>query len=360
MFDAIAASFRHADRTVRRRIIVTYVLLAVLNLGAWALAFLAFHDVPKTLSLCLLAYGLGLRHAVDADHIAAIDNVTRKLMQEGQRPVGVGFFFSLGHSTVVIVMCGVVALGTNVVESRFKEIGALVGSSVSAVFLLVIALINFVILVEVFRAFRAAKAGHVYSEDALQQLLNGRGLLARILRPLFRFVDKSWHMYPVGFLFGLGFDTTSEVALLGLAATQASQQLSAWSILIFPLLFTAGMCLVDTTDGVVMLGAYGWAFVRPMRKLFYNLTITLVSFLIALGIGLLEALGVLAAHFGWQGGVWEYVSVFNENSGLVGYIVIGLLLASWAISVVVYRVSGLDRIDEAGGQKSDDGAGEVI
>jgi high-affinity nickel-transport protein len=352
MFEALAASFRHGDQSVRRRIVLAYILLAFLNLGAWALAFLAFHDASKTLSLCLLAYGLGLRHAVDADHIAAIDNVTRKLMQEGQRPVGVGFFFSLGHSTVVVIMCGVVALGTNVLETRFKEVGALIGTTVSAVFLLVIALINFVILVEVFRAFRAAKAGRVYSEDALQQLLNGRGLLARILRPLFRFVDKSWHMYPVGFLFGLGFDTTSEVALLGLAATQAGQQVSVWSIMIFPLLFTAGMCLIDTTDGVVMLGAYGWAFVRPMRKLFYNLTITLVSFLIALGIGVLEALGVLAARFGWEGGAWDYVNLVNENSGLVGYVVIGLLLASWAASVIVYRLWGLDRIDDAGGQNA--------
>jgi high-affinity nickel-transport protein len=346
MFDALAASFRHGDRSVRRRIVITYAVLAVLNLGAWAIALLMFWDVPKVLSLCPLAFGLGLRHAVDADHIAAIDNVTRKLMQEGQRPVGVGFFFSLGHSTVVVIMCAIVALGTNLLESKFKEVGAMIGTTVSAVFLLVIALINFVILVEVFRAFRTAKAGRVYSEDALQELLNGRGLLARILRPLFRFVNKSWHMYPVGFLFGLGFDTTSEVALLGLAATQASQQMSVWSIMIFPLLFTAGMCLVDTTDGVVMLGAYGWAFVRPMRKLFYNLTITLVSFLIALGIGLLEALGVLAARFGWEGGVWDYVNLLNENSGLVGYVVIGLLLGSWAASVIAYRVWGLDRVDE--------------
>src|SRR5947209_5517607 len=164
MFQAIAASFRHGDRRLRGRIILTYAVLAVLNLGAWAVALFTFWDIPATLSLCLVAYGFGLRHAVDADHIAAIDNVTRKLMQEGQRPVGVGFFFSLGHSSVVVVMCAVVALGTNLLESRFKEIGAMIGTTVSAVFLLVIALINFVILVEVFRAFRAAHAGRAYSE----------------------------------------------------------------------------------------------------------------------------------------------------------------------------------------------------
>src|SRR5947209_1705148 len=187
MFQAIAASFRHGDRRLRGRIILTYAVLAVLNLGAWAVALFTFWDIPPTLSLCLVAYGFGLRHAVDADHIAAIDNVTRKLMQEGQRPVGVGLFFSLGHSTVVVVMCGVVALGTNIVEERYKEIGAVVGTSVAAAFLLIIALINFIILVAVFRAFRAARPGQAHDEDALQHLLTGRALLARLLRPLFRF-----------------------------------------------------------------------------------------------------------------------------------------------------------------------------
>src|SRR5262249_28544446 len=162
------------------------------------------------------------------------------------------------------------------------------GTLVSATFLLLIALINFIIFVQVYQAFRAVRAGHVVSDHALQDLLDGRGLLARVLRPMFRLVSKSWHMYPVGFLFGLGFDTASEVAILGIAASHAAQQLPIWSIMVFPLLFTAGMCLIDTTDGVVMLGAYGWAFVQPMRKLFYNMTITLVSFLIALFIGGLE------------------------------------------------------------------------
>ena len=348
MLKAIMASFQHADRELRSRLVVTYVTLAILNVGAWVLAFLAFADVPANLSLSLVAYGFGLRHAVDADHIAAIDNVTRKLMQEGQRPVGVGFFFSLGHSTVVLVMCGVVALGTDFIKTRFpqfQEVGGIVGTSVSAAFLLLIAVINFVIFVEVYRAFRAVKAGRQYSEDALQELLNSRGLLARLLRPLFRFVTKSWHMYPVGFLFGLGFDTTSEIALLGIAATQAAQQLSLWSIMIFPLLFTAGMCLIDTTDGVVMLGAYGWAFVRPMRKLFYNLTITFVSFLIALVIGSLEALSVVATRFHLEGGLWDYVNILGDNSGVVGYTIIGLLLGSWVVSMIVYRAGKFDRFD---------------
>jgi high-affinity nickel-transport protein len=329
---------------------LTVCVLIVLNVAAWTLALALFWHHPATLSLCLLAYGFGLRHAVDADHIAAIDNVTRKLMQQHQRPVAVGFFFSLGHSTVVILLCLLVALGTDFVKthfSEFQEVGGVIGTSVSAAFLLVIAAINFVVFLEVYKAFRAAKKGILPSEDALQGFLDGRGLLARILRPLFKFVGKSWQMYPVGFLFGLGFDTATEVALLGIAATQAAQQVPLWSIMVFPLLFTAGMCLIDTTDGVVMLGAYGWAFIKPMRKLYYNMTITLVSFLIALVVGTLEALGIVASKLKLEGGLWAYVNSLGENSGVLGYAIIGLLVVCWAASIIVYRVAGLDRLDEA-------------
>src|SRR5262249_32993790 len=198
--------------------------------------------------------------------------------------------------------------------------------------------------------FRAVRAGHIVSDHALQDLLDGRGLLARVLRPMFRLVSKSWHMYPVGFLFGLGFDTTSEVAILGIAATPAAQQLPIWSILVFPLLFTAGMCLIDTTDGVVMLGAYGWAFVQPMRKLFYNMTITLVSFLIAFLIGGLEALGIIASRWHLEGGLWTYVNSFSENSALLGYAIIGLLIASWLLSTAIYRMANLERFEAATSQ----------
>jgi high-affinity nickel-transport protein len=349
MLKEIATSYRHvSDGRLRPRIVAVYTLLVGFNFAVWAAALALFWHYPATLSLCLLAYGFGLRHAVDADHIAAIDNVTRKLMQEKKRPVAVGFFFSLGHSTVVILMCLLVALGTDFVKTHFpefQEVGSAIGTSVSATFLLVIAAINFVIFLEVYKAFRAAKAGKVYSEDALQDLLNGRGLLARILRPLFKFVSKSWHMYPIGFLFGLGFDTATEVALLAIAATQAAQQVPLLSIMVFPLLFTAGMCLIDTTDGVVMLGAYGWAFVKPMRKLFYNMTITLVSFLIALAIGSLEALSIIASKWHLDGGVWSYVNILGENSSVLGYAIIGLLVFSWIASMIFYRVAKLDRFD---------------
>jgi high-affinity nickel-transport protein len=350
MLKEITTSFQHgSDNTLRPRIVAVYTFLIILNVAIWTLALALFWHYPATLSLCFLAYGFGLRHAVDADHIAAIDNVTRKLMQENKRPVAVGFFFSLGHSTVVVLMCLLVALGTDFVKTHFpefQEVGGIIGTSVSAAFLLIIAAINFIIFLEVYKAFRAARKGILHSEDALQELLDGRGLLARILRPLFKFVSRSWHMYPVGFLFGLGFDTASEIALLGIAATQAAQQVPLWSIMVFPMLFTAGMCLIDTTDGVVMLGAYGWAFVKPMRKLFYNMTITLVSFLIALVIGSLEALGIVASKLKLEGGVWAYVNMLGENSGVLGYAIIGLLMVGWLASMIFYRVAKLDRFDQ--------------
>lgn len=341
MLREIASRLRHADGgMLRRRLLAVYLFLAVLNLGAWALAWALFHDYPTTLGLCFLAYGFGLRHAVDADHIAAIDNVTRKLMQEGQRPVAVGFFFSLGHSTVVILLSLAVALGTGFVQARFPQLrtlGQAVGTSVSALFLLVIAAVNLVILVRVWQAFRALRAGVDPPEAAVNDLLVGGGLLARALRPLFRLVGQSWHLYPIGFLFGLGFDTATEIALLGIAATQAAQQAPLWSVMTFPLLFTAGMCLVDTTDGVVMLGAYGWAFIDPARKLLYNLTITFVSFLTALLVGGLEGLGLIAERLGLDTGVWAWVNAASASSGVLGYGIIGLFVVSWLAAIIVSR-----------------------
>jgi nickel/cobalt transporter (NiCoT) family protein len=351
MLKEITASYQNVGGSALRfRIVAVYTFLVALNVAAWGLALALSWHYPATLSLCFLAYGFGLRHAVDADHIAAIDNVTRKLMQDNKRPVTVGFFFSLGHSSVVILMCFMVVLGTDWVKTHFpefQEVGSIIGTSISAAFLLTIAAINFIVFLEVYRAFRAAREGNGYSQDALQELLNGRGLLARILRPLFKFVSKSWHMFPIGFLFGLGFDTATEIALLGIAATQATQQVPIWSIMVFPLLFTAGMSLIDTTDGVVMIGAYGWAFVKPMRKLFYNMTITFVSFLIALVIGGLEALGIIARKLELHGGIWSFVNVFSDNSGVLGYFIIGLLVVSWLAAMIFYRVTRLDQLDES-------------
>ncbi len=207
-------------------------------------------------------------------------------------------------------------------------------------------MVNLIIFLEVFKRFQAARKGSHCEEDALQDMLSGPGWVARLLRALFKLVGQSWHMYFVGFLFGLGFDTATEIALLGIAATQAAQQAPIWSIMVFPFLFTSGMCLLDATDGIVMLGAYGWAFIKPMRKLFYNMTITLVSFVIAFLIGSLEALNVAAARFHLDSGVWARLNALGENSTLMGYGILVLMLASWLASIVVYRVSGFDQLDE--------------
>ncbi len=236
-------------------------MLVAFNLLAWLWALTAFHDHPVLLGTALLAYSFGLRHAVDADHIAAIDNVTCKLMQEGKRPVTVGFFFSLGHSTIVVLATATVAATAMAFKQQFDEfhaVGGIVGTLVSTFFLLAIAIMNIIILVGVYKTFQRVKAGGRYVEEDLNALLAGRGFLSCLFRPLFAIIRSSWHMYPLGFLFGLGFDTATEIGLLGISAAEASKGLSVWSIMVFPALFTAGMSLVDTTDGILMLGAYGW------------------------------------------------------------------------------------------------------
>ncbi|MBX7103562.1 MAG: HoxN/HupN/NixA family nickel/cobalt transporter [Gemmataceae bacterium] len=327
---------------IRTRILATYGFVFLLTVAAWGLAFALFWDFPASLALCLPAYACGLRHAVDADHIAAIDNVTRKLMEAGQRPVGVGLFFALGHSTVVALLALTVALSTDFLGVHFpqiKEIGALVGLTVSAIFLIIIAITNLTILIGLVRSYRKVQAGEELHEDALKNVNQGRGLLARITRPFFRLVNQSWQMFPVGFLFGLGFDTASEIALLGIAATQAAQQVPVMSIMVFPLLFMAGMTLVDATDGILVLGTYGWAYVEPKRKLIYNIAITLVSLLIALGVGTIEALSILSSRLDLEGGFWSLVNLFGEYSGAVGYTIITLLILLWAGSYLALRAS---------------------
>ncbi|MDR5825750.1 HoxN/HupN/NixA family nickel/cobalt transporter [Caballeronia sp. LZ043] len=346
----------HVDQTlvsqensnVRGRVIGLYALLAVFNIGAWIWAYVAFRGYPLLMGTSLLAYTLGLRHAVDADHIAAIDNVTRKLMQAGRRPVTVGLFFSLGHSTIVVLASVGIAATALALQSRmdgFKEIGGLIGTLVSTFFLFAIALMNLIILRSVINAFRRVRRGEPYSDENLDLLLANRGLLARIFRPVFRLVTKSWHMYPLGFLFGLGFDTATEIGLLGISAAGASQGLPIWSILVFPALFTAGMTLIDTTDSILMLGAYGWAFVRPVRKLYYNITITLISVVVALAVGSIEGLGLIADKLHLSGAFWNWVGELNENFGLIGYAVIGIFVVSWIVSAVIYHIKDYDELD---------------
>ena len=326
-----------------------YFVLVSVNVLAWLWAFVQFRDQPILLGTASLAYTFGLRHAVDPDHIAAIDNVTRKLMQEGKRPISAGFFFALGHSTVVIIASLVVALSVGALKANFawfKTVGGMIGTGVSAAFLLVIALINALILISVYRAFTALRRGERVTEEALQELLSRRGFFSRILRSLFGLMTRSWHMYPLGFLFGLGFDTASEVGLLGISAAQGSAGLPTWSILVFPALFTAGMSLIDTTDGVLMVQTYGWAFIKPVRKLYYNLTMTLISIVVALLIGGVEALGLLANKLGLEGSFWDLVDQVNGSFGLLGYLIIGVFAAGWIISVLIYKTQGLDQVEE--------------
>ncbi|MDQ2904876.1 MAG: HoxN/HupN/NixA family nickel/cobalt transporter [Ktedonobacteraceae bacterium] len=344
---ALRHVFNDSSHDIRRKVIGIYVLLIVFNIAAWAVAFLGFSiRYPALMGVALIAYTFGLRHSVDADHISAIDNVTRKLMQENKRPVAVGFFFSLGHSTIVVALTVFIAIAATFISTAIptlKSAGGLIGLSVSAGFLYLIAIMNILVLWEIFRAFRSAKRGEEYNDQTLDEFLNQRGLMGRFFRPLLKVVDKSWKMYPVGVLFGLGFDTATEVGVLGIAATQAGKGLPIAYILIFPALFTAGMCLLDTTDGILMLGAYGWAFVKPIRKLYYNLNITLISVLVALAVGTIEVLAIIVMEFNLSGGIWNYL--VSLDFGVLGGIIIGIFILSWAISTIIYKVKKYDDIE---------------
>jgi nickel/cobalt transporter (NiCoT) family protein len=333
---------------LRAQLASTYALLIAANAGAWAWALIAFHDYPVLLGTAFLAYTFGLRHAVDADHIAAIDNVTRKLMQAGDRPIAVGLYFSLGHSTVVVLASAAIVVATATLQTRFESlraVGGLIGTSVSALFLFVVAGANLAILFSIFRTFRRVRRGGPYVEEDLDHLLSQRGLLGRLFRPAFRLVTRSWHMYPLGFLLGLGFDTATEIGLLGISAAEASRGLSIWSIMVFPALFTAGMSLIDTTDGVLMLRAYGWAFAKPIRKLYYNLTITFISVLVAVIVGGIEALGLVAGELSLEGPFWRFVSALNENFGHLGYFIVAIFAVSWLVSIAIYRIKRYDAIE---------------
>lgn len=340
VFSALCRIFDDSAADVRARIVAMFALLGAANAGAWALAFVAFHARPALIATALLAYTFGLRHAVDADHISAIDNVTRKLMQENKRPVAVGFYFSLGHSTIVVALSLAIAFAATGVQRSFptlQHLGGLIGTSISALFLYAIAIVNLLVLLAVIRAFRALRQGHGYNSESLDEFLMQRGLIGRLCRPLFKLIDRSWKMYPLGVLFGLGFDTATEIGLLGIAAIEAGKGLPIFTILIFPLLFTVGMSLIDTSDGILALGAYGWAFVRPVRKLYYNMTITLVSVLVAVFVGTIELLSVFVPRFGNLG----------DDFSLLGFAIVGIFAVSWGASVLVYKARRYDRLEPA-------------
>ena len=338
----------------RTRITLLMTLLVAANALFWLLTWSASHTYALLMSTGLLAYGFGLRHAVDADHISAIDNTTRKLMQEGKKPLGVGFYFSLGHSTIVVLLCAAVALSSNYVSQhmpQLKSVGGIAGTIISGCFLYLIGIINLIVMIDLFKAFKRVAGGEKYNDLDINQYLANRGLIGRFFRPLFRMVSQSWHMYLIGFLFGLGFDTATEVGVLAIAAHPGQIGMPFWTIMLLPALFTVGMCLVDTADGILMLGAYGWAFVKPVRKLYYNFCITLLSVLVAFVVGTYELLQVIQDHYKLQGPFWNVVSRLNNFDNL-GYIIIGAFVAGWLVSVLVYKLKKYGSVGEAGAEEA--------
>jgi nickel/cobalt transporter (NiCoT) family protein len=332
-------------------------VIVALHLVGWIT--LAYVVEPARLSLGgkafgvgvgVTAYTLGLRHAFDADHIAAIDNTTRKLMSDGQRPLAVGFFFSLGHSTVVFGLAVLLATGVKAIvgpveddSSTLHHYTGLIGTSVSGVFLYLIAILNVIVLVGILRVFARLRRGDYDPEKdgaELERQLENRGLLNRFLGRFTRSITKSWQIYPVGLLFGLGFDTATEIALLVLAGTSAAAGLPWYAILCLPVLFTAGMCLLDTIDGSFMNFAYGWAFSNPVRKVYYNITITGLSVAVALLIGSIELLGLFAGQLGWRGPFWDWLGGLDLNA--VGYFVVGMFVVTWAVALLVWRYGRIE------------------
>jgi len=298
------------------------------------------------------AYTLGMRHAFDADHIAAIDNTTRKLMNDGKRPMSVGFWFSLGHSTIVFALAFLLSVGVKEIvgpvendNSKLHHYTGLIGTSVSGTFLFAIAAINVVILVGILRVFRDMRRG-VFDEETLEDHLNNRGLMNRILRPIMKSITRPGQMYPVGLLFGLGFDTATEVALLVLAAAGAASALPWYAILALPVLFAAGMCLFDTIDGTFMNFAYGWAFSRPVRKVFYNITITTLSIMVAFVIGGIELLGLLSQQLNWTGRFWTDMQ--NADINALGFVIVGLFVVTWVVALAIWRFAHIEEKWTAG------------
>jgi nickel/cobalt transporter (NiCoT) family protein len=301
-----------------------------------------------------LAYTLGMRHAFDADHIAAIDNTTRKLVNEGKRPLSVGFFFSLGHSSVVFVLAVLLNFGIRGLNEQVRDSSSqlqhttnIVGTCVSGFFLFLIAAFNIVILTQIVKVFRQMRQG-AYDDAALEEQLNSRGLMNRFLGPLARRVDTPWKMYPIGFLFGLGFDTATEVALLVLAGTAVVGGLPFYAILSLPILFAAGMSLFDTADGCFMNFAYDWAFAKPVRKVYYNMTITGLSVFVAVFIGATELLGLLGQDGNLKGSVWSFLENFNINTA--GFVIVGVFVLTWAVALSVWHFGKLEQKWDTGAE----------
>jgi high-affinity nickel-transport protein len=316
--------------------------VAALHVVGWGLFLYYSGRYRPLVGLGLTAYLFGLRHAFDADHIAAIDNTTRKLLQQGRRPMGVGFFFSLGHSTVVFSLVAGLALAARTAHARvpaFQHYGGSVGAGVSGTFLWIIGILNLVVLVDIVRIFREMRGGD-YDRQRLENRLLERGMMSRFFGGFFRLINSSWQMYPLGLLFGLGFDTATEVGLLALAAGVATHSVPLFAILSLPVLFAAGMSLMDTLDGAFMAGAYGWAFSNPVRKVYYNITITSLSIVVALAIGTVELLQVLSTRLALSGGFWDWLR--NLDFETLGYAVVGLFILMWAMSVSIWKLRRIE------------------
>ena len=334
------------ERGEGRRLLGFFGSVGLLHLAGWGLLLAYAPSHPGFFWLGGVAYTLGLRHAFDADHISAIDNTTRKLLQSGKKPMGVGFFFSLGHSTVVLVIA--VALGLAVRwlvqgvvadNGQLRNIGGAIGTSVSGAFLIVIGVVNLLVLIDILRVYRRMQRGD-FDRQTLDDELVAGGLMTRLFGRLFRIINHSWQMYPIGFLFGLGFDTASEIAFLAISAGAAAQGLPFAAIISLPLIFAAGMSLMDTMDGAFMSKAYSWAFATPIRKVFYNLTITSLSVFVALFIGVIEVMQILVQVLGLRGGPFDAAA--TSILSVAGYVIVAAFVVTWAIALVIYKVRRID------------------
>ena len=319
------------------------VIVAMIHILGVVMLFMNLKQYPQLLGFAFLSYTLGLRHAFDVDHIAAIDNTVRKMIQQKQDSMGVGFYFSIGHSTVVCIMAIITGLSMHWAQQnipQIQNIASLIGTGVAGSFLLLIGLFNLYIWFDIYGFFIKMRRGE-FKEEELDELLLSRGFLSRFFKPLYKLINKSWHVYPLGFLFGLSFDTASEVALLAISATLGAKGMPMTAILSLPIIFAAGMSLMDTADGIFMTTAYHWAFSTPMRKIYYNLSVTGLSVIAALFIGLIELAQILTPKLGLKGGVWTWIQ--NLNFGSMGYILVGLFILTWAISYFIWKIMKFEK-----------------
>jgi high-affinity nickel-transport protein len=327
------------------KICIVYLLIGVATVFGIVMSTIVGRLSVLLAGLGIIAYVFGLRHGVDADHIAAIDNTTRKLMQEKQKPFTVGMWFSLGHSTIVVALIVALIFATRTIIGHLPALqsyGAILGTSVSGAFLWMIGMVNLLIVLSIYRIFKELRQGKL-NRTELENLLDNRGFLNRYFKPLFRIVRCPWQIYPIGVLFGLGFDTATEVALIAISVgIGVSSSVPVWMILVLPFMFTCGMVLIDTTDGVTMRMAYGWAFLNPIRKVYYNLTVTVISVLVALAIGTAELLQVIATELNLTGTFWDWLNALDFET--IGFGIIVIFLASWLVSVVIWKYRRFDEI----------------